>query len=111
MVKTASKANEDKATSVYSQIFIAELDERGILEQQFECDGVDEAMPSNGSEILDAIAADREEDEPTNADYEEYIDSVLAVANEAGMRAEVYPLFVGIKTKLKKPHFRAHDEV
>ncbi len=113
MVKSQSKACEnakkERAPTVYSQTFIGELEERGILDQQFESDGFDLEKPPNYDEIRNAIERDRPGDRPSQADYKEFTELALSVANETEQR-DLYALFMGNRSKLKKPHLRQQSQ-
>jgi hypothetical protein len=112
MSKSASKANDnakkEKAPTVYSQTFIDELEERGILDQQFEDDTYELEQPPNYCDIRNAIEKERPTDEPSAADYKEFTELALAVSNETEQR-ELYAMLLGDRGKIRKPHMRQHD--
>jgi hypothetical protein len=110
MAKSANEnVDKERATTVYSQTFLGELDERGILDQQFEDGKYELEKPSNYNQIRDAIVKDRPDDEPTKAEYKEYTDSALALGNETDTRVPLYPLLFGKLAKMEQPHVRRQD--
>ncbi len=114
MPKTASKANygekeKDKAITVYSQTFLDELTERGILEQQIEKQRAGFQKPANYDEIRSAILKDRPHDKPTKANYKTYMQSVMNISNETAQR-KLYGSFFGTSGEIEAPHLEQSDE-
>ena len=112
MAKSASKNTEnvgkDKAITVYSQAFIVELKDRGILDQQFKQTGFDLETPSNYRQIRAAIVKDRPRDHPSMTEYRDYTELAFSVSNEPDVRI-IYPIFFGVPPKLKVPHLQLSD--
>jgi hypothetical protein len=113
MSRSASRASEraekDKTSTVYNEAFIDELEERGVLDQQFEGDGFELEKPSNYVQIRDAITKDRPNDRPTEADFKKYTEAAWLVANEAG-KGRPYAHFFGNTEDIGKPHIRREDK-
>jgi hypothetical protein len=101
---------KERATTVYSQTFVDELEDRGILDHQFEYDGFKLERPSNYDEIRNAIEGDRPKDQPTEADYKMYTELALSVSNETTQR-KVYTEFFGDPPMPKRPHRTSDDEM
>ena len=114
MPKSASRANDgekekDKAITVYSQTFLDELTERGILEQQLEKQGSGFQKPANYDEIRSAILKDRPHDKPSRANYKTYTESVMNISNESAQR-KLYGSFFGTSEEIEAPHLEQSDE-
>ena len=113
MPRSTPKANEkndkEKATTVYSQTFVGELKERGVLDQRFEKNGFILEKPSNYDKIRSAIEKDRPHDRPSNADYKEYTEAVFSASNETEQK-ELYDLLFGISKPIKSPHLKQQDQ-
>ena len=113
MAKSASKTTENvgkqKAPTVYSQKFLVELEDRGILDQQYKRQGCDLDMPSNYEDIRKAIVEERPKDEANETDYEEYMELVWEASNETATE-KVYSLFFGDFLAAKQPHRTSYNE-
>lgn len=108
MPKSAAETNGERAPTVYSQTFLDELTDRGILEQQFRANEFVLDKPSNYIGIRNAINKGRPKDKATEADYKKYTKKVFSVGNEAATGKVLYPLLLG-KLDAEEPHVQQHD--
>ena len=111
MPRSTTKARDDvrkeKAITVFSQTFLDELTERGILDQNFDQKTSELHKPSNYDAIRTAILQARPNDVPSPAEYENYLQVLKDVSNETAVQTKLYGLFFGNAEALREPHLES----
>lgn len=109
--ENGKKEKSEKAITVYSQTFLDELTERGVLDQQLKAERFEFDKPSNYDAIRSAIMKNRPWDVPSKEDFEEFTDSLMdaSISNETA-QGKLYQLFFGTSKVLRAPHLEQHND-